>query len=329
MKSMTITKFGEADVFEETTSPMPAMKAGHVLIKVMATSVNPLDFKIRKGYLPNLVTSFPMTLHGDVAGIIEQVGDGVSQFKIGDEVYGCVGGLLDMDGALAEYVLADENLLARKPKTLSFAEASALPLIALTAWEGLITYANVQPHQTILIHGATGGVGHVAIQLAKWLGAKVFTTASSEEKMLIAKKLGADVVINYKKTNVDAYVKEFTNEKGFEVVFDTVGGDKLIECFQAAATFGKVISILATSSYDLTPAFIKGLSLYLVFQPLPLITGMNRKHYGEILTKIAELVDQGIIHPLVDKKKFTISQVGQAHAHLEKGDAIGKVVLTV
>jgi NADPH:quinone reductase len=169
MRSMVITAFGDIDVFQEFTLPKPILKSGHVLIKVMATSVNPLDYKMRKGFFPDLVTSFPMVLHGDVAGVIEQIGEGVKDFSVGDEVYGCVGGLLDMGGALSEYILADANLVAKKPNSLSFVEAAALPLVALSAWEGLVTYANVQRNQTVLIHGGTGGVGHIAIQLAKWL----------------------------------------------------------------------------------------------------------------------------------------------------------------
>ena len=328
MKSIVITNFGETDVFQEMTVPKPVVKPGHVLIKVMATSVNPLDYKMRKGVFPDLVKSFPAVLHGDVAGVIEQIGEGVNHFTVGDEVYGCVGGLLDMGGALSEYILADVRLIANKPRSLSFAEAAALPLVALTAWEGLVTYANVQPNQTVLIHGGTGGVGHIAIQLAKWLGAKVFSTGSSASKMDIAKKLGADITINYKNTSVATYTQEHTNDAGFDVVFDTVGGENLSDSFSAAALFGKVVSILAVGNYDLTPAFLKGLTLNMVMQPLPLITGIKRDHYNTILTKITELVDTNIIKPLIDEKKFTITQVRDAHTHLESGKAIGKVVMT-
>lgn len=328
MKSMSIMSFGNTDVFEEIIVQMPTVIPGHVLIKVLATSVNPLDYKIREGVFPDLVTSFPMTLHGDVAGVIEQVGDGVSDFAVGDEVYGCVGGLLDMGGGLAEYVLADVNLIAHKPKTLSFIEAAALPLVSLTAWEGLINYANVQKGQTVLIHGGTGGVGHIALQLAKWLGATVFSTSSSLEKLEVSKQLGADFVINYKETDTKSYVAEHTNNAGFDIVFDTVGGENLSESFYAASLYGKVITILAAGNYDLTPAFLKGLTIHTIMQPLPLLTGIKRAQYGEILAKLSELIDKGIIRPLIDKKKFTIDEVGAAHAYLKNGDAIGKVVLT-
>ncbi|HEV2614216.1 MAG TPA: zinc-dependent alcohol dehydrogenase family protein [Gammaproteobacteria bacterium] len=327
MKSMVIKQFGDSNVFEEISLPTPTIKPGHVLIKVKATSVNPLDYKIRRGFFPDLVKTFPMTLHGDIAGIIEVIDPNVTGFAVGDEVYGCVGGLLEMGGGLAEYVLADVNLIARKPVTLSFKEAAALPLVALTAWEGLITCANVQKDQTVLIHGGTGGVGHIAIQLAKTLGAKVFATSSSNEKMELTKKLGADVAINYKTAGVKSSITQHTNGLGFDVVFDTVGGENLKESIEAAALFGKVISILAVGNYDLSPAFFKGLSIFTVMQPLPLLTGVRREQYGQILAKIAELVDQGKIRPLIDQQQFAVNQVGAAHDHLESGKAIGKVVL--
>lgn len=327
MRSMVIKQFGDMNVFEEMSLPKPELASGHVLIKVMATSVNPLDYKLRSGVFPDLISAFPAVLHGDVAGVIEQVSDDVKDFSVGDEVYGCVGGLLNMGGALAEYILADTKLIAQKPKNLSFKEAAALPLVSLTIWEALVRCADVQKGQTVLIHGGTGGVGHVAIQLAKSLGAKVYATCSSQEKMDIAKQLGADAVINYKNNDVASYVAEHTNGAGFDVVFDTVGGDNLNECIKAAALFGKVVSILGAGQYDLTPAFMKGLSIHMVLQPLPLITGVKREHYQYILQRIAKLVDAGVIKPLVDEKVFSISQVGEAHAHLEQGHAVGKVVL--
>jgi len=326
MKAIAIKQFGSTDVFEEITLPHPPVPAGHVLIKPAATSVNPLDYKLRNGTFPDLI-KFPAILHGDVAGTIEEIGAGVEGFKIGDEVYGCVGGLLEMSGALAEYMVADANLIAHKPTSLSLIEAAALPLVSLTAWEGLVTYANVQKGQNVLIHGGTGGVGHIAVQLAKAIGAHVVATCSSSTKMATAQKLGADQVVNYKSTDVKSYVNELTNGAGFDVVFDTVGGTTLNDCFEAASLFGKVISILAVGNYDLTPAFLKGLSLHMVMQPLPLITGQRRADYKEILTNIAKMVDAGQIKPLIDTNVFSLNEVGKAHKHLEQGQAIGKVVI--
>lgn len=327
MKAIAITGFGGVDVFKEITLSLPKIKPGHVLIKVMATSVNPLDYKIRQGHLPSLVKSFPHVLHGDVSGVVEQVGDGVSSFSVGDAVYGCAGGLLEMDGALAEFMLVDQDLIAHKPKSIDFLEAAALPLVSLTAWEALVTYSNLQKNQNVLIHGGTGGVGHLAIQLAKCFGAKVFTTCSSADKMEIAKQLGADEVINYKEESVESYVKKHTSGEGFDVVFDTLGEDNLPKCFEAASLFGKVVSIMAMGNYDLSQAFFKGLTLHTVMQPLPLLTGKRRPEYGRILNAISNLVDEGKIKPLVDKNKFSIEEVAAAHTYLEQGHAVGKVVL--
>lgn len=329
MKCMAIKQFGGVDVFQMTNIDKPSVKSGHILIKVEASSVNPLDFKLRKGYFPDLISEFPMILHGDVAGVVAEVGEGVSKFKVGDEVYGCAGGLLTMQGALAEFMLADANLIAHKPKSLSFTEAAALPLVSLTAWEALITRANLQKNQSILIHGGTGGVGHVAVQLANWLGAKVFSTSSDERKLALAKQLGAHVAINYKTSTPEEYVQEYTQHNGFNVVFDTVGGENIHRSIQAVALFGQVISILPSGTFDSGAAFSKHLSLHFVLQPLPLITGLNRAHYGEILQNIAKLVDEGVIKPLIDEREFAIHEVAAAHDYLEKGNAIGKVVIQV
>lgn len=327
MKAMAVRQFGDVDVFEEITLAKPKPTKGTVLIRVKATSVNPLDCKLRTGVFPHLVTSFPMVLHGDVAGIVEAVGEDVTAFAAGDEVYGCAGGLLAMQGALAEYMLVDAKLIAHKPRALSMLEAAALPLVSLTAWEALITRAQVQPNQSVLIHAGIGGVGHIAIQLAKAFGARVYTTVSTAEKMEMVAKLGVDAVINYKKTSVESYVSTHTDGKGFDVVFDTVGGENLSHSFQAVAMYGQIISIQAGGNFDLTPAFIKSASIHLILQPLPLITGERRAHYGDILKKIAHLVDQGKISPLIDRTTFTIQQAAKAHKHLESGQAFGKVVL--
>ncbi|MEH7378835.1 alcohol dehydrogenase catalytic domain-containing protein, partial [Neobacillus drentensis] len=183
MKAQVIKRFGDPSVFEIAEVPNPEAIPGHVVIQVKATSVNPIDTKIRGGAVPAVAPEFPAVLHGDVAGVVVEVGEGITEFKVGDEVFGCAGGFKGTDGALAEYMLADVQLLAPKPKNVTMAQAAALPLVTITAWESLYNRANVQNGQTVLVHAATGGVGHVAIQLAKLAGAKVFTTASSEEKL--------------------------------------------------------------------------------------------------------------------------------------------------
>lgn len=327
MKAQVIRKFGGPDVFENAEVPKPKAIQGHVVIEVKATSVNPIDTKIRSGAVPAVAPEFPAVLHGDVAGVVVEVGEGVTEFKVGDEVFGCAGGFKGTGGALAEYMLADVQLLALKPKNITMAQAAALPLVTITAWESLFSRAKVQTGQTVLVHAATGGVGHVAIQLAKLAGAKVFTTASSEEKLSIGKSLGADVCINYRKQSVEEYVKEYTDGKGFDIVFDTVGGENLDRSFQAAATYGTVLAIAARSTHDLSPLHAKALSLHITFMLLKVINKEQRQEHGEILREVAHLVEQGKLLPLLDEKTFSFDQVSEAHTYLESNKAIGKVIL--
>ena len=327
MRAQAITQFGETSVFQPTDLPCPDVAPGHVLIRVAASSVNPVDCKIRKGAAARIAPAFPAVLHGDVAGVIEKVGEGVTTLKPGDEVYACAGGVKGLGGALAEFMVADAALVALKPKSLAMLEAAALPLVAITAWEGLIDRAKVRVGQKVLVHAATGGVGHIGIQLAKWAGATVFATSSSDKKLAIAKELGADVAINYREKTVKEYVADYTDGKGFDVVFDTVGGDNLNKSFQAAALNGTVVSISTSSTYDLTPLHSKGLSLHVVFMLIPMLYGIGRAAHGEILTKLAQLVDEGKVRPLLDPQSFTFSEVEAAHRHAESGLAIGKVTL--
>jgi NADPH:quinone reductase len=328
MKAFVIEHFGAPDSFHLADLPMPELLPNHVLIKVAATSVNPLDTKIRRGLIPNITPDFPAVLHGDVAGVIEAVGSNVNAFKVGDEIYGCAGGVKGTGGALAEYMLADSNLIAHKPKSLTMAEAAALPLVSITAWEGLIDRAQVQSGQKVLVYGGTGGVGHLGIQLAKWAGAEVYATVSSPAKEAIALSLGADVAINYHDMAVEEFVAQYTNGQGFDLVFDTVGNDNLQNAFQAVKLNGTVISTVSTSQQNLSLMHAKGLTLHLVYMLLPMLSGINRAHHGKILTQLAQLVDQGQVRPLLDHQTFTFSEVAAAHAHLESGQAIGKIVLT-
>jgi NADPH:quinone reductase len=328
MKALVIEQFGNPNTFKETDLPIPEVLPDRVLIRVAATSVNPVDYKIRQGVVADIAPSFPAVLHGDVAGTIAAVGAMVTQFNIGDEVYACAGGVKGMGGALAEYMLADAHLVAHKPESLTMAEAAALPLVSITAWEGLIDRAKVQPGDKVLVYGATGGVGHIGIQLAKWAGATVYALVSSDEKAAIAHQLGADITINYRQQPVEEFVAEHTDGQGFDVVFDTVGNDNLQNAFKAAKLNGTVVSIGSLSQQDLTLLHAKGLTLHLVFMLIPMLFGLGRAHHGEILSKLAQLVDEGKIRPLLDSKTFSMTEVASAHQYAKSGQAIGKVVLT-
>ena len=328
MKAQVIRQYGSNSRFEPTDMPKPRVRPGHLLLQVKATSLNPLDSKIRKLGLP-LAPDLPAVLHGDVAGIVKEVGEGVKGFQVGDAVYGCAGGLKGHGGALAEYMVVDAQLVAPKPQKLDFLQAAALPLVSLTAWEGLIDRVQVQPEQTVLIHGATGGVGHIALQIAVIKGARVFATASSNDKGIIGRRLGAKEMINYREESPEAYVKRLTEGKGFDIVFDTVGGSNIEQSFLAAANNGQVITIVSTSSHDLTQMHLRGLSLHVVFQPLPLLTGKGRAHHGHILHQIAQWVDEGKLTPLVDPTRFTLKDVNAAHDYFDSGKHTGKIVIEV
>ena len=327
MKAMVIREFGSPDVFEFAEIEKPVTQPGEVLIKVVSSSVNPIDTKIRSGAVAALAPDFPAVLHGDVAGVVEEIGDGVTSLKPGDEVYACAGGIKGLGGALAEYMVADAELVAPKPKNLSMTEAGVLPLVTITAWNAIVDRANVRPGQKVLVHGGTGGVGHIGVQLAKQVGAEVYTTVSTDRKGAAAKELGADHVILYKDVSVSDYVEEHTGGKGFDVVFDTVGTHTMDHSFQAAADNGIVVTIAARSTHDLSPLHGKGLALHVVFMLLPLLRGRGRSAHREVLRQTAMLVEDGKLRPLVDEETFSLEDVGKAHARLEAGKAMGKIAV--
>ena len=328
MEAIVINRFGSPDVFESSKLPVPQVIPGHIVIKVAATSVNPVDCKIRQGKLAAIAPDFPAVLHGDVSGLVHAVGAGVDFVK-GDEVYACAGGVKGLGGALSEYMLADARLVAHKPKNLNLQEAAALPLVGITAWEAIIERAKVTQGQQVLIHGATGGVSHIAIQLAKWAGATVYATCSSEQKADIARRLGADQCIFYKEMYVQEYVKKYTDNRGFDVIFDTVGGDNIADCFQAAALNGTVVSVSTRSQQDLSLMHSKGLTLHVVFMLIPMLHDIGRERHGAILRQMAALVDENMLKPLIDSQNFSMSDISLAHKYLESGAAIGEVIVTM
>ena len=327
MKAILLAEHGSSDnfCFVEVEEPEPI--DGHVVIKVCASSLNPVDCKIRSGMLGAIGPELPGILHGDVAGIITEVGNGVDNFKVGDEVYGCIGGFKGMPGVLSEFALADTKLLARKPRNISMAEAASLPLVGITSWNALIDRGNITADQKVLVHAGTGGVGQFATQLSKAMGAETHTTVSSERKAKIVKDLGANAAINYNEFSVQQYVTKYADGIGYDLVFDTVGGSCLDQSFCAAKEHGTVVSIAARSEHDLTPVHTKSLSLHVVFMLLPILRNTGRESHGEILTKISDLVEQSKIKPLLHEQRFSFEDVGRAHESWESGNAIGKIVL--
>lgn len=328
MKAIIIEGFGGPEVFKLVDLPRPALQPGHVLVRVVATSVNPVDYKIRSGMLAAVAPESGV-LGGDISGVVEAVASDVSSFKPGDEVYGCIGGVKGCPGALAEYVVADADLLAIKPENLTFEQSAALPLVSITAWDGLFDKARLSGGRDtkVLVFGGTGGVGHIALQLAKHAGCTVHATASTEQKMEIVRGLGADQAINYKESDTESIVERFTKGDGYELVFDSVGGDNVVSCFHAAALNSTVVSINTRCTADLAPMHQKALSLHVVFMLIPLATGQGRKRHGEILKELTSLVENGSVRPLLHEQIFPVPEVGKAHALLEAGGATGKIVL--
>lgn len=326
MKAWVIDRHGDPTVFAETEVAPPEVKAGHVLIEVAATSVNPIDTKLRQNPAP-FAPALPAILHGDVAGTVAAVGSGVAGFKPGDAVYGCAGGVRGQGGALADFMLADARLLAPKPQSLSMAEAAALPLVALTAWEGLMDMARLRAGQSVLIHGAGGGVGHVAAQIAKAAGAAVVGTGSRPETLALIRSLGV-AAADYKSQGGADLVKTYTGGRGFDVVFDMTGADALAATAETVRTRGQVVSIAGFGRVNMTSLFMKGVSIHFVFMIIPMLTGEGRERHGEILRSVARLADQGRLKPHLDSEHFTFAQVADAHRRLESGKAVGKVVLT-
>ena len=327
MKAIVINDFGGPGVFQEMDLEKPEPGVGEVLIRVEGSSVNPVDTKIRSGVLAGISPPFPAVLHGDVSGVIESVGEGVSAFSVGDPIYACPGGFKHLPGALAEYIVADADLVGKRPVNLTSTEAGVLPLASITAWDALFDRGGVREGMKVLVHAGCGGVGHIGLQLAKAAGAEVSTTVSTYEKAEIARDLGADHVALYKEQSVQDYIAEFTGGRGFDVVFDTVGGPNLQNSFQAIRMNGMVVSIAARSVQDLTPLHTMGGTLSVTFMLLPIVTGQGRVRHGEILAELTQLVESGKVRPLLDPEVFKIPDVGAAHTKLESGKALGKIAL--
>jgi len=332
MKAMIVNQFGSEDVFESAEIAKPEVKAGHVLVKIAATSINTVDTMIRAmgDELP-LAPALPAVLGMDFAGTVEAIGEGVTSLNIGDEVYGCAGGLADLQGTLAQYIAADARLIARKPNNLSMREAAALPLVGITAYEGLMRAGINQgenDRKKVLVHGGSGGVGHVALQLAQHFGASVYSTGGGETQLALIEGFGAKS-INYKTETVTDYVNKHTDGNGFDIVFDSVGGENMLNSFEAAALNGQVASTVSLVSLDLSTAHFKGVSLHVVFMLIPLLHNQMREQHGHILHELTTIVEAGALKPVLDDQFFDLTEVAKAHERLSSGLAMGKVVVNV
>ncbi|UST97503.1 MULTISPECIES: zinc-dependent alcohol dehydrogenase family protein [Pseudomonas] len=318
MKAMILKSFGGPDSFELSEVPKPVPQAGQVLVRVHATSINPLDYQVRRGDYPDLVPLPAITGH-DVSGVVEAIGPGVSAFAPGDEVW-YTPQIFDGQGSYAEYHVAAESIIARKPASLSHLEAASLSLVGGTVWEALTVRAVLRVGESILIHGGAGGVGHVAIQVAKAMGARVFTTVR-EANADFVRSLGADVVIDYTQEDyVEAIMRE-TAGHGVDVVFDTIGGDTLSRSADVLAQLGRVVSIVDIAQpQNLVQAWGKNASYHFVF---------TRQNRGK-LDELSALVERGQLRPHVGAV-YSLADIPLAHARLESGNngLLGKIAIAV
>jgi NADPH2:quinone reductase len=306
--------------------PIPALKNGQVLVKIVASGLNPLDLKIQDGKAAHAQVTTPAVLGMDMAGIIVEIASDVTNFNLGDEVYGLVGGIGNNQGTLAEYIVVDSDHLALKAKNISMKQAAAMPLVLITAWEGLVDRANVSKGQKVLIHGGSGGVGHMAVQIAKAFGAEVYATDSGRGLKYI-ESLGA-TAIDYTTMQPEEYVNKYTDGKGFDIVYDVVGGVTLDNSFKSVKKYtGHVLSSLGWGTHSIAPLSFLGATYSGVFTLLPLLSGTDKYLHGQILEKATKLIEQNRIVPLISSKSFNLNQANEAYAELKNRTEIGKIVI--
>lgn len=332
MKAFIMDRYGKADVLRAGEAPEPVLRDDDVLVQIHAASVNPLDVKIRDGEFKLLLPyRFPLILGNDMAGVVVRVGAGVRGFSVGDEVYARPDD--DRIGTFAEFIAVRESSLALKPKTLTMEQAAAMPLVALTAWQALVERGGLKKGQKVLIHAGSGGVGTVAIQLAKHLGATVATTASAANAEML-RQLGADIVIDYKSDDFSLLLNDY------DLVLDTQGGVTQKKSVAVLKRGGKMIGIAGPPDPDFAKA--RGVNAVVALVMRVLSYGIRKKTRaagasysflymgasGEQLRRIAALVDAGAIRPVVDRV-FPFDQTREALAYVETGRARGKVVIKV
>ncbi|MEO6817042.1 MAG: zinc-dependent alcohol dehydrogenase family protein [Edaphobacter sp.] len=313
-------------LFQSRDLENPLPKANQVVVKISHAGVNPLDTKIRSSKAAHAKQPLPAVLGMDMSGVVESIGADVRQFQPGDEVFGMVGGVGGLQGTLAEYIAVESSLLALNPQKLSMRDAAALPLVAITAWEGLVDRAGVKKGDKVLIHAGGGGVGYAAIQIALSRGAQVFTTVSNDKRSLV-EDLGAVAI--ERGTPIQEYVDAHTGGVGFDIVYDTLGGPVLDESFVAVKRYtGHVVSCLGWGTHALAPLSFRSATYSGVFTLFPLLTGIGRDHHGEILKQISDLASKGQMKPFLSEQHFGSNQIAQAFDLVAKGSR-GKVVVEI
>ncbi len=330
MHSILMIKAGTPDVLEYQEIETPEIKLdSELLIHIQAAGVNPLDTKLRQGLYP--MDNLPAVLGCDGSGIVEAIGSEVSKFKVGDEVYFFHGGIGPIQGNYAEFRTIEERFVAHKPGSLNFTEAAAAPLALITAWEALHDRVQIKAGQNVFINAGAGGVGHLAIQLAKIVGANVCTTASSEEKADFVRSLGADMVINYKEQDFVAAIMDWTDGKGVDIVMDNVGGEWIEKSFPAVAHYGQFVTLLQPDKEtDWTVARQRNIGIHLEIMLSPMLFDLQdaQKHQTFILEECARYFDAGKLKIHISKS-MPLAEAATAHTDIETGTTTGKIVLTM
>lgn len=331
MKVIEMREVGGPAVLQLAERPRPELSGpADILVRLKAAGVNPVDTKIRKRG-PLIPDGLPAVLGCDGAGVIEAVGAEVTRFKPGDEVWFCHGGLGGPVGNYAELIVLDHQLAQPKPLTIDFVQAGSAPLVLLTAWEALHDRARLSPGQTVLIHAGAGGVGHVAIQLARAAGARVCTTVSGPEKADFAHALGAEYCINYREEDLVESVMDWTEGRGVDVALDTVGPEVFRRTIPAMAHYGDLVTILDPGTdLDLKEARNRNLRISLELMLTPMLFNLQRarSHQGEILRRCAKMIDRGDVKIHVSQT-FPLAEVQEAHKRIEEGHVTGKLALTM
>lgn len=332
LKALLATAPGGPEVLRLADIPLPPLPSPHhVRVRLAAAGVNPVDAKLRAkpAYHPD---KLPAILGCDGAGVVEAVGSAITRCKVGDAVFFCNGGIGDEPGCYAEYTTVHQDYCAAKPACLSMQQAAALPLVCITAWEALFERAHLQAGQHVLIHGGAGGVGHVAIQLARQAGARVAATVSDEAKAEWVRTLGAQCVIRYREQDFVQATLDWTQGAGVETVFDTVGGDTFLHSFDAARIGGAVVSLLATAmtQAEVQKARLRNLTLGFELMLTPQVYGLHaeRVRQREILERCAALVEAGQLRVEI-AHTLPLAQAAEAHRLIEAGHTRGKIVLTM
>ncbi|HEY5138993.1 MAG TPA: zinc-dependent alcohol dehydrogenase family protein, partial [Methylococcales bacterium] len=330
MKAIQMTAAGDPDVLKLQDIMEPEIsEATQIKVKLKAAGVNPVDTKVRRNGV-FYDQALPAVLGCDGAGIVVETGTAASRFKTGDKVWFCHGGLGREQGNYAEFNVIDERWVSLMPETFSFTEAAASPLVLITAWGALFDRGGLQAGQTVLIHAGAGGVGHVAIQLAKLKGAKVITTVSSAEKAEFVKSLGADEAIIYTPNGFADAVNDLTGCKGADLVFDTVGSSVFKESIAVTAHFGRLVTLLDPGQLNLSEARMRNLLIGFELMLTPMLRDLfeARDKHVEILNQCTHWIDKGLLKPYISRQ-FSLTDVAEAHKLIEAGHTSGKIVLTV